>query len=637
MSIGGTAEGCNEDFVRDVLTTTKEQLKFGPMTLGMKQHIRNMLELIAHDKEEEEEKKKEQERKKKEEKKKKPKAEDAATEEVAEVPMMSVCVLCGQEKAGTFCRAGFKCDDCRGQRCLPSQRYSTEAFHIPSSTMPPAFHFPSVEKTYQTVTSILEQRENGNEKNEIGGGMVPPGVKYSVITTPLTKRSRLKVPKLRRIVHPNILYNYAVAVDTARQCVWFVQENAAPILECMKTPPPTAGAATRMISAAEIVADEGSQEHSPSPPASSVAAGVDSASPFSSNFGSFSGVRGNVFGSWGGPRRGSLQSQPSSQQLNTSERQPSSVSGSNEDDVEIGAGSPPSVSSSSPPTPAPTLVRTAATPTSVTVEYEKVKKIAVSLLSAVAHLHKDSFAHYDLRPHNVMIDALGVVKLRCAAFSEDPLPSPFCPPEALTDSTAESGIPADLYALGVTLSIIAYGTALEFPPPDDRSAEDEPLIDLLKQLTAQDPQKRVSASEALKSPYLYPVRFVRGVPVESLFSTISFSEQRETVGSALPGEFCFVPVNENTSSSGRKELVDFFSNHGNEFQVVRSQQHVLTLYSVKSDPRRRHRKGSSSDGLGLGSRRRSMTMPASSGTTSTNSSNASTASGKAVKFAPTVL
>ncbi|KAK3251581.1 hypothetical protein CYMTET_39080 [Cymbomonas tetramitiformis] len=139
-----------------------------------------------------------------------------------------------------------------------------------------------------------------------------------------------------------------------------------------------------------------------------------------------------------------------------------------------------------------------------------VRRGMLRVLEAVAHLHHARVVHCDIKPANILVDSAGRPHLldfdismstatrtttaRHTALSSDAVHGTegyLAPEVARTGHTKAT----DMYAFGVTLREVA-------PVEELRGAD---LCDLLQGLTAQHPDRRLSAVEACQHPYFSEV------------------------------------------------------------------------------------------------------------------------------------
>lgn len=139
-----------------------------------------------------------------------------------------------------------------------------------------------------------------------------------------------------------------------------------------------------------------------------------------------------------------------------------------------------------------------------------VRRGMLRVLEAVAHLHHAQVVHCDIKPANILVDSVGRPHLldfdisMCTATrttmalhtassgaSIQGTEGYLAPEIARTGHTKAT----DMYAFGVTLREVA-------PVEELRGAE---LCDLLQGLTAQHPDRRLSATEACQHPYFTEV------------------------------------------------------------------------------------------------------------------------------------
>jgi hypothetical protein len=266
--------------------------------------------------------------------------------------------------------------------------------------------------------------------------------------------------------------------------------------------------------------------------------------------------------------------------------------------------------------------------------HEWPRKLVMSCLQALLALKNSGFVHGDIRPCNIYYDVHHVVKLLFIPRERQNLPLPYRAPEFGPESSGPY-VPTwagDMFALGVSISEVAFGvTNVEM---DRGVTMDEMLIDFLVQATRPDPLQRMTLAQALQHPLLPFVRLVNGVAIETMLSRVHAVPPNETVEdlaedgmvrypafaltrvTAQTGLAASILLDDKDSSlclqpsvfgagdvsmahvgpsdaalramegGGAVILHRFFAEHGPAFQVVRSGCVSMTLYSIKSDPRR---------------------------------------------------
>lgn len=209
-------------------------------------------------------------------------------------------------------------------------------------------------------------------------------------------------------------------------------------------------------------------------------------------------------------------------------------------------------------------------------DHETLRRVVASTLQGLNALHCARIVHGDLRMHNILVDAFSVVKLRPMVLNSlAHLPPIFLPPETKEQGTTAPTAATDLYVLGMTLSLLAFGTVGPPFPKEANTHTDTMFVKLLSTLMHPLPDKRGSAALALEHEYLQLVRVIRGIPVESITFNISKEEENCPYYSCL-----------NPEKRGSALLENFFLEQGPAFQLVKGPTSV-SLYSVKSDPRRK--------------------------------------------------
>ncbi|KAK3236228.1 hypothetical protein CYMTET_53617 [Cymbomonas tetramitiformis] len=139
-----------------------------------------------------------------------------------------------------------------------------------------------------------------------------------------------------------------------------------------------------------------------------------------------------------------------------------------------------------------------------------VRRGMLRVLEAVAHLHHARVVHCDIKPANILVDSAGrphlldfdismstatrTTTVRHTALSSDAVQGTegYLAPEITRTGHTKA---TDMYAFGVTLREVA-------PVEELRGAD---LCDLLQGLTAQHPDRRLSAAEACQHPYFSEV------------------------------------------------------------------------------------------------------------------------------------
>jgi len=165
------------------------------------------------------------------------------------------------------------------------------------------------------------------------------------------------------------------------------------------------------------------------------------------------------------------------------------------------------------------------------VSEAEARALTQTLLSALAFLHSQSIAHRDIKPENILLGDPGDLStakiadfgLACVAESESALTEPcgtpsFTAPEVIVGQGY--GVQCDMWSLGVMLYVTLsgelpfYGSTateslrhtlsgkyrMEGPLWDD--AVSEACKDLLRKLLTTDPRERLTASAALRHPWL---------------------------------------------------------------------------------------------------------------------------------------
>lgn len=165
------------------------------------------------------------------------------------------------------------------------------------------------------------------------------------------------------------------------------------------------------------------------------------------------------------------------------------------------------------------------------------------ILRSLEYLHAQKIIHGDLKPENILLTSDGVVKLSdfgCSRvfvtgneyFDRFRGTPAFLAPEIMKHQTHYRGRPVDVYAMGVCLYALVFGT-IPFSASNlyklFQKVQEEPvrfpttpsvspaLINVLEQMLAKDPKKRITISELRKDPWVtcsgtFPMR-----PFKDLF------------------------------------------------------------------------------------------------------------------------
>mmetsp|Transcript_6765 Transcript_6765/g.14792 ORF Transcript_6765/g.14792 Transcript_6765/m.14792 type:complete len:721 (+) Transcript_6765:285-2447(+) len=178
------------------------------------------------------------------------------------------------------------------------------------------------------------------------------------------------------------------------------------------------------------------------------------------------------------------------------------------------------------------------------LDEQRVARVAACLLSAIFYMHQRGVVHRDIKPENVMFEScdadsepklidfgLACRVLKCEPMTERVGTLSYMAPELLVSGTHRRAAAAydssvDLWSLGATLYTLLCGrrpfegdghrtlaetrqAIVEAPLSFDGSrwqAVSSDAIDLLKQLMCKRPAERLSASQALKHPWIVAVQ-----------------------------------------------------------------------------------------------------------------------------------
>jgi serine/threonine protein kinase len=245
------------------------------------------------------------------------------------------------------------------------------------------------------------------------------------------------------------------------------------------------------------------------------------------------------------------------------------------------------------------------------IEFERLKKYIVGIANGLEYLHKKGIVHRDIKPENILLDHHDNVKLADFGVSAtcehgtdlmtNTEGSPaFLPPEEFL-SIPVQGRAQDVWAFGITVYCMAFAK-LPFRARSRQELEDlvvnhEPeypedanplLVDLIKRMLRKNQNDRIPISGILEHPSVADVRTVKGFTVETITSSIAVVDEVADVAN-VPSKIQEVLVKRKAtqkSSKGSDTLEQFLRDEGPDFQLVRGGVYSVTLYSIKSDPRR---------------------------------------------------
>lgn len=158
----------------------------------------------------------------------------------------------------------------------------------------------------------------------------------------------------------------------------------------------------------------------------------------------------------------------------------------------------------------------------------EIKCILKQVLEGLAYLHNQGVMHRDIKPSNILVNSSGIAKLADFGISKQFVAASlqsgkrpvatlwYRAPEVLEGKDYSEAI--DMWSLGCVLGELILGKAIftgrnpknqleviRFGQPllwaKLSNVVDEPTLSLLKEMLELDPEKRITASEALTHPY----------------------------------------------------------------------------------------------------------------------------------------
>lgn len=525
-----------------------------------------------------------------------------------ELTVAAECWVCGMDGVkGTFFRRGFTCQRCVGQHRLlkrggagglsGSRRTVLTDHHYYASRCPSKTCRGFVDCTALLGNPSTMQRLEPTDAYVVS--YVPHRSEQATTAHGLEVLSTFRqrtLAQLRLLAHPSLLYLFSCGEDCTRHRTFFVHEAATPLSQMLMQA--AHGATSDMIANTDV--------------------------------GSYS-----FFENVGVASSNNNVGETSSAASTSGTASPARVASSSTLD-EVCVSSPVGKDG-------PLMVPGQ--------HLEWVRKVAFAGLDALEHLHKYHLFHGHCTPSHIFVDDHGTIKLKATIVGALDWQhhvlvdneSRFLPPEA-TDGgkIVPPSVAADLFMLGSTLvelllkdAIVEGGESRSLHPmellavarvsygPGNANINLDTFLSFLESLTQPIPASRpTTAAKALQHPVFTSLRVVNGIPAETMGATIAVRfDTRDGNGSGV--DSCFGSSSDlrrqravswkadssNTqdvmlsqtastvdSSSGMlwvhrgeqaSPLSQFLSDHGPKFQVVRAARSSLTLYSLKSDPRRR--------------------------------------------------
>jgi len=197
-------------------------------------------------------------------------------------------------------------------------------------------------------------------------------------------------------------------------------------------------------------------------------------------------------------------------------------------------------------------------------DQKKFRHYVRDMVEGLAYLHSQRICHSDIKPENILIAKAGndhILKLadfglskflmqgqsRCVFDKKEGTPA-FQAPECLNDSDDYkfSLFPTDVWALGVTIYQLKYGKLPFFSLNDEELTkkikedkielpedEDEHLKDLLLNMLAKDPAKRIGITELCSHPWITNDGTLSELKTNFTIAHVTASERSQAIGSVI--------------------------------------------------------------------------------------------------------